>query len=116
MRRLFKRWWLWAGIVLLGLLATGTAMTLVGGSLINQANTAATKEQFDKIQVGMSEEEVEEILGPPTKKTRGWGTLRNGDHAPIVLPYYYAGPNGAIIKIDFYLRNVYAKEWINPGS
>jgi hypothetical protein len=78
--------------------------------------TPATKEQFDKIQVGMSEEEVEEILGPPTKKTTGWGTLKNGDHAPIILPYHYAGVGGAVLKIDFYVRKVYAKQWIGAGG
>jgi hypothetical protein len=60
MRTLFKRWWFWAGVVLLlGLTGTGAIFVLVGGSRINQAN-------FDRIQTGMAEEELLAILGPAT--------------------------------------------------
>jgi hypothetical protein len=56
MRYLLKRWWFWLdAFALLGLLGTGIALTLVGGSGITQAN-------FDRIQNGMTANEVDSIL------------------------------------------------------
>jgi hypothetical protein len=78
--------------------------------------TAATKEQFEGIEIGMSEEQVEAILGPPTRKTEGYGTDGKGIHRPIVVPYYYAGVGGAVIEIQFYLDHVSGKHWIEPDS
>ena len=57
MRFLLKRWWFWLGIVLIGMLGTGTALTLTGGSRINQAN-------YDRTHEGMTIAQVNAVLGP----------------------------------------------------
>jgi hypothetical protein len=63
----------------------------------------------------MSEQEVASILGPPIRKTEGWGTA-DGDHVPVVLPFYYGAVGGATIEINFYIRKVRDKRWIEPDS
>jgi hypothetical protein len=67
MRFLLKRWWFWLGaFALLGLLAAGIALTLAGGSGINQAN-------FDRIQEGMTEDEVTRIFERNGSPAADWG-------------------------------------------
>jgi hypothetical protein len=56
MRKLLKRWYVWLGLVLLLGLAGSVALILGNASQITQAN-------LDRIQDGMSEEEVTAILG-----------------------------------------------------
>jgi hypothetical protein len=55
MRKLLKRWYVWLGLVLVLGLAGSVTLIFVSPSRINQEN-------FDRIQKGMSIEEVEEIL------------------------------------------------------
>jgi len=74
----------------------------------------ATKEQFDQVQIGMSEEQVEAILGPPSEKTEVRATDADGNHIPVVWPYYYAGVGDVTIEIKYYLRKVTAKRWVEP--
>ena len=56
MRKLLKRWYVWLSLVLLLGLAGSVALTLANPNRI-------TRENFDRIQKGMSLEQVEEILG-----------------------------------------------------
>jgi hypothetical protein len=56
MRKLLKRWYVWLGLLLLLGLAGTAALFLVSQTRITQAN-------FDRIQKGMTIEEVEELLG-----------------------------------------------------
>jgi hypothetical protein len=56
MRWLLKRWWFWTGLVLfLGL--AGSVL------LIYPSRNRITQENFDRIQEGMSLDEVEELIG-----------------------------------------------------
>jgi outer membrane protein assembly factor BamE (lipoprotein component of BamABCDE complex) len=60
MRRLLKRWYFWLTVlVLLPALCIAIGVIYSGQTPINQAN-------FDRIQEGMSDEEVSAILGDPT--------------------------------------------------
>jgi hypothetical protein len=56
MGKLLKRWYVWLGLVLLLGLGGSVAIVYAKSSRITQAN-------FDRIQDGMSEEEVTAILG-----------------------------------------------------
>ena len=60
MRWLLKRWWFWAG--------TGFMLVAVcaGYLLIPVEKPRITQENCDKIQLGWSQKEVEELLGVPT--------------------------------------------------
>ena len=58
MRWLLKRWWFWIGLVLLLGLAGSVALVYANPSRITRAN-------FGRIQDGMREEEIIEILGEP---------------------------------------------------
>ena len=61
MRKLLKRWYVWLGLVLLLGLAGSVVLTLTNPSRITQEN-------FDRIQYGMPESEIEAILGLPDPK------------------------------------------------
>src|SRR5207244_3811176 len=87
-----------------------------GGSKEWLSRGTATKEQFEQVKIGMSEAEVEALLGQPTKKTKGHATLKNGTHAPIPLPYHHTGAGGAVIMIEFYGNRVTAREWRKPRA
>ena len=65
MRWLLKRWWFWAG--------TGFMLVAVcaGCLLIPVEKPRITQENCDKIQLGWSPKEVEELLGVPLS---GWIT------------------------------------------
>jgi len=64
MRTLVKRWWFWAAAILL------TAGITAGVVLVHSGQSKITKANFDKVQIGMTAEEVEQILGEPTQ--RAW--------------------------------------------
>jgi len=59
MRGLLKRWWVW----LVGLLLAATLS--VAGVLISHGSTPINQATFDRIHVGMTEQEVESLLGGP---------------------------------------------------
>jgi hypothetical protein len=56
MRKLLKRWYVWLGLVLLLGLAGSVVLILTNPSRITQEN-------FDRIQYGMTDEDVTNILG-----------------------------------------------------
>jgi hypothetical protein len=84
--------------------------------LLPAGNPRITRENFERIKEGMSQEEVEAILGPagdcrtgPTRPVRGRGTERlgkilgpgalvwKGDHAEI----WVVAPGGELESVDF---------------
>ena len=69
MRTLFKRWWFWVATVLI---MAGIAATAL---LIYPSQSKITRANFDRIQTGMTSEEVEQILGEPTQAA--WDTPEN---------------------------------------
>ena len=58
MPRLLKRWYVWLGLVLFLGFAASAALVLANPSRL-------TQESYDRIQKGMSEEEIKGILGEP---------------------------------------------------
>ena len=51
-------------------IALALALTLAVGLLLaGCAPSKATKDNFDRIKIGMTQEEVQQILGPPTEAT-----------------------------------------------
>jgi hypothetical protein len=82
MRKLLKRWYVWLGLVLLLGLAGSVALICSRQSRITQAS-------FDRIQDGMSQEEVEAILASPG---RVLGTTIGDDGLRIIFSWG-DGPN-----------------------
>jgi hypothetical protein len=83
MPRLLKRWYVWLGLVLLLGLAGSVALILANPSRITQAN-------FDRIQQGMSLEEVEEVLGKD--ETQGYairGEVYCWGHGPSEIIVWF---------------------------
>jgi hypothetical protein len=76
----------------------------------------ATKEQFDRVQIGMSEEEVKAILGPPTEVAVANAIGTGGVHLPDSKLYVDPGTNGATIEVSFILHEAQAKQWIGLGA
>jgi hypothetical protein len=72
MRMLLKRWYVWLALLLLLGLSTSAALIYYSRGRISQAN-------FDRIQKGMSEEEVIAILGEPTYDDRPVVILGNAE-------------------------------------
>jgi hypothetical protein len=99
MPRLFKRWYVWLGLVLLLGLAGSVALICSSQSRINQAN-------LDRIQLGMSRGEVEDILG----QTEVWTVydLREKKTAVEFFPmrpapdtgHWYNGPSYIFVQFE----------------
>ena len=86
-------------LILVGLLIAGLAGC--AGSKINKNN-------FDKIKVGMTQEEVQAILGPPTESS--------GLEIPIFSGTMSKWVQGdTAITIHFINGKVVAKEFSKPG-
>jgi hypothetical protein len=69
MRTLLKRWWFWAVAVLV---AAGIG---VGALFVYAGQTKLTQANFDRIQIGMTEQEVHDILGENNSffsEDKGW--------------------------------------------
>jgi hypothetical protein len=49
------------------------SLAAISLSLAGCADQVVTKENYDKIKIGMTQKEVEAILGPPNAKIRGSG-------------------------------------------
>jgi hypothetical protein len=81
MPRLLKRWYVWLGLVLLLGLAGSTALIFSSQSRITQAN-------FERIQKGMNQEEVSEVLGKGRVVKSAFGEelycWENGPHEILV--------------------------------
>jgi hypothetical protein len=79
--RLVKRWYFWLGLVLL--------LGLTGSAVLIYANPSRiTQENYDRIERGMSFEEVVSILGPETGRRRGPAGKGIGNYADWI-----DGPN-----------------------
>ncbi len=99
---LFRRWRRLAVIVLLLLVAT--AVTLI---LTRQSPLDAARERYDRIRVGMTEDEVGEILkgwvpfGPSAMPGGGVGRLAEWrDERSGVFAHLAFGPDGKVIHKD----------------
>jgi hypothetical protein len=91
MRKLLKRWYVWLALLLLLGLSGSAALIYSSQSRISQAN-------FDRIQNGMTEDEVTEIIGEP-----------DGQVPTTVKALAYSnGPN--YIVLVFHYRKVHEKE------
>jgi outer membrane protein assembly factor BamE (lipoprotein component of BamABCDE complex) len=55
----------------------GSVVLAVASILLLRSRSGVTEENFDRIEVGMSSEEVEAILGPPSKRRNGWSSWEN---------------------------------------
>ena len=92
MLKLLKRWYVWLGLVLLLGLAGSVALILANPSRITQAN-------FDRIQQGMSLEEVEKLLGKDdgqpssfmTNKIHPWDIHRWRDGPSVIVVVFRDG-------------------------
>lgn len=76
---------------------------------------AASEEQFERVEIGMSKEQVEEVLGigPFHDEPRPICILFKERSPPslVVFPAYYAGAKGGVIEVQFFGDSVYAKYW-----
>jgi hypothetical protein len=90
MWKLLKRWYVWLGLVLLLGMAGSVALIYANPGRITQAN-------FDRIQDGMSLEEVEEILG---RLELDKGTWRGSwvVHGNWVVHDWHNGPNWIAVR------------------
>jgi hypothetical protein len=89
MPKLFKRWYVWLGLVLLLGLAGSVALIWSGRGRITQAN-------FDRIHEGMLEREVGDILGEPD-----WTEMAGGLRSVYwEAPFWSDGPNWIQVYFD----------------
>ncbi len=73
------------------------------------AGSKITKENFDKIKLGMTQEEVQAILGPPTEAS--------GIEIPVFSGTMSKWVRGdAVITVQFVNGKVVAKEFSKPGK
>ncbi len=94
----FDHWRLWCRLLLVGLLIAGLA---------GCARSKITKDNFDKIKLGMTQEEVQGILGPPTEAS--------GIEIPVFSGTMSKWAQGDIvINIQFVNGKVVAKEFSKP--
>jgi hypothetical protein len=85
MRKLLKRCYVWLGLVLLLGLAASATLILASAGRINQANC-------DRIDEGMTTDQVEEILGPYT--------FALGDSRSLDTMIWMNGPDVITISVD----------------
>jgi hypothetical protein len=103
----FKRWWFWGGaLLILVAICAGYLFIPAERSRITQAN-------FDKIQLGMVKNEVEDLLG---QNKLGWLIGKpNGkwlhwpDDDGNEIDVYFDRPNGAVAEKDF--RHTELSSW-----
>ena len=82
MRTLFKRWWFWVATVLI---MAGIAATAL---LIYPSQSKITRANFDRIQTGMTSEEVEQILGPSTGTSAEGGIMVWCEGESVIIVNY----------------------------
>ena len=91
---------LFCRVLLAGLLIVG---------LIGCAGSKITKENFDQIKLGMTQEEVQRILGPPT--------AASGLEIPVFSGTMSKWARGdTVISVQFVNGKVVAKEFSKPGK
>ena len=86
--------------LLVGLLIVG---------LVGCPGSKITKENFDQIKLGMTQEEVQRILGPPTEAS--------GLEIPVFSGTMSKWARGdTVISVQFVNGKVVAKEFSKPGK
>lgn len=82
-----QRWrWLLAAVPLAALLALSITVMTRGGGRITRAN-------LDKIQTGMTRDEVDTLLGAPRRALRFYPGIRAHEEYQIYTEYQEGGPN-----------------------
>ena len=77
--------------------------------LVGCAGSKITKENFDKIKLGMTQEEVQGILGPPTEAS--------GIEIPVFSGTMSKWARGdTVISVQFVNGKVVAKEFSKPAK
>jgi hypothetical protein len=83
------------------------ALLIVG--LVGCSGSKITKENFDKIKLGMTQEEVQGILGPPTEAS--------GIEIPVFSGTMSKWARGnTVISVQFVNGKVVAKEFSKPAK
>jgi hypothetical protein len=107
MRSLLKRWWFWLGaFIILGLFSAGLTLIVVSRSEITQA-------KFDRIQEGMTEDEVINIIGEgPSSNVSYWGWFDAGIEltwckGPDLLQVTFIGEK--VARKDMYLATIWER-------
>jgi hypothetical protein len=78
-------------------------------SLVGCAGSKITKENFDRIKLGMTQEEVQRILGPPTEAS--------GIEIPVFSGTMSKWAQGdTVISVQFVNGKVVAKEFSKPAK
>ncbi len=96
----------YAGLVLLALFLV---VGLLGAGLTGCAPSKVNKENFDKIKLGMTQEEVQHLLGPPTEAS--------GLEIPVFSGTASKWVQGdTVITIQFVNGKVMAKEFSQQGK
>jgi hypothetical protein len=86
--------------LLVGLLIVG---------LVGCSGSKITKENFDQIKLGMTQEEVQKILGPPSEAA--------GIEIPVFSGTMSKWARGdTVISVQFVNGKVVAKEFSKPGK
>jgi hypothetical protein len=101
MRKLLKRWYFWLVLCLLLGLAAGGTLILSGRSRINQANC-------DRIEIGMTIDQVTEILGPRKIHYVGGGI--------ISLHIWMDGRDTITVTTDPMSKRVRTKAYNDPTA
>lgn len=94
-------------ILIIGIVSLATDMSEITSNNEDTSQEIVTKENYNKINKGMSEEEVEAILGEPAStsesETPGIGTM--------VIKHYQETLSFKAIEVYFLDGKVYMKNW-----
>ena len=93
----------------LGILCLLILAGLLGAGLTGCAPSKVNKDNFDKIRLGMTQEEVQHLLGPPTEASGLEIPVFSGSTAKWVQ-------GDATITIQFINGKVMAKEFSKQGK
>ena len=95
------------------LLAAGTMAALVGVVLVGvtmmPCGPGVTKANFDNVEDGMTEKEVEEIFGEPANDRWRWFSVSSSPYMPVNV--IWRRDDGACATITFSGRKVIGKGW-----
>ena len=91
------------------LLCRALLVGLVVVGLVGCSGSKITKENFDQIKLGLTQEEVQRILGPPTETS--------GLEIPVFSGTMSKWARGdTVISVQFVNGKVVAKEFSKPGK
>jgi hypothetical protein len=94
---LLKRWWVWSIAIVTTLLLATAAL------LIASTRTTITPENCDKIKVGMTEQEVEALLGE--RPSGGFG-------ANVVMAAFWSDEEENTIIVEFWGAKAVGKRFM----